>query len=579
MWWKVSAPNYADATGTIGVKITLRPVTVTVKGKTATFTYDTTEKRVSGYDVATEDDLYDVDEDTRFVGDETAATASRTDVGATAMGLSAADFVNDNANFDVTYAVTDGGLTVTPRVIGDDPANWDIRLSKNPMYDGDEKSAPITQVAFVKPDGNLDNIPYELSGNMATDAGNYVVRITGKGNYSGTVEKDWAITLRNITLTSGIATWVYDGAAHSEETVSVGGDGFASGEGVAYSGFPVVRHVADAAEPIANSFAYAFSANTKARNYEVTVRTGTVQMTPRAVTLTAPTKEKPYDGTPLTFGAEEIEAVATSATLPDGGQAMPEGESFTYSDFTSITEAGRADSTFTVSDGTALISDYALTVVSGTLTVTKNATQITVTAKSSSWVYDGQPHSLHEYEATNIAVLQSGDTLDVTFDEASVVTTPTDGEARDGVVENAIASVRVMRGEVDVTANYTVAPYNGTLTVTKRPVTLTSKSVSKVYDGTPLTAHEVTIGGDGFVGDDGAEFTYTGSQTDKGTSKNTFAYTLKDGTRAENYAITKVEGDLEVTAADISDGDDADWQIVMGPLTYTALNRSRHSHR
>ena len=32
-----------------------------------------------------------------------------------------------------------------------------------------------------------------------------------------------------------------------------------------------------------------------------------------------------------------------------------------------------------------------------------------------------------------------------------------------------------------------------------------------------------------------------------GTSKNTFGYTLKSGTLAKNYAITKVEGTLEVT--------------------------------
>jgi hypothetical protein len=113
-------------------------------------------------------------------------------------------------------------VKVEPRVIGDDPANWDIRLARNPMYDGTLQNAPITQVAFVKPDGNLDNIPYALSGNTATDAGNYVVRITGTGNYSGTMEKEWAITPRNVTLTSGGAEWVYDGTAHSFEMSSNG---------------------------------------------------------------------------------------------------------------------------------------------------------------------------------------------------------------------------------------------------------------------------------------------------------------------------------------------------------------------
>ena len=574
VWYKVTNPNYEDFVHAAKVTIAKRPVTVAVAGHTATYAYDTTEKSVSGYDAATEDALYDIAADTVFSG---TAAASRSDAGTTTMGLTPGGFANTNANFLVTYEVADGWLRVTPRVIGDDPSNWDIRLARNPMYDGTEQSAPITQVAFVKPDGNLDDIPYALSGNTATDAGNYVVRITGTGNYAGTVEKDWAIAPRSITLASGHAEWVYDGAVHSESGVTVTGDGFAPGEGAAYSGFPVVRHVADAAEAMANTFAYAFNANTKAQNYEVTTRFGTVKMTPRAVTLTAPTKEKPYDGTPLTFGAEEVEAVATGATLPGGGQglpALPEGEAFTLGDFARITEAGRVDATFTVADGTARMADYALTIVPGTLTVTRNATEITVTAKSGSWTYDGQPHTLHEYEATNLGVLQPGDVLDVAFSEDSAVTTPLDGPGRNGIVANVITGVRVMRGEADVTSNYTLAPYNGTLTVTKRPVALTSRSASKTYDGEPLTAHEVEIGGDGFVGEDGAAFTFTGSQTVVGKSRNTFAYALKGGTNAGYYDITKMEGELEVTAADISAGDDSDWQIMMGPsLAYTGLEQ------
>ena len=510
----MSNPNYEDFIHAAKVTITSRPVTVTVVGHTATYDYDTTEKGVAGCEVTTEDGLYDITADTLFRGGGhgvtalpggvvfDGVTAARTDVGTTAMGLTVADFANNNANFLVTYEVTDGWVKINPRVIGDDPANWDIRLARNPMYDGTEQTAPITQVAFVKPDGNLDYIPYTLSGNTATDAGNYVVRITGTGNYAGTVEKDWAITPRNVTLTSGSAEWVYDGTAHTQSAVSVTGDGFAPGEGASYSGFPVVRHVADAATPVANAFAYTLNNGTKADNYSITTANGTVRMTPRAITLTAPTKSKQYDGTALTFGVAEVTATLAGEGGALGERALPVGEEFTLGDFASITEAGRVDATFTVADGTALMNDYAITTVKGTLTVMKNATEITVTAKSGSWVYDGQSHALHEYEATNLGVLQAGDALEVTFSDASVVETPLDGPDGNGVVANVITGVRVIRGGTeDVTANYTLAPYNGTLTVTRRPVTLTSKSDTKVYDGEPLTAHEVTVGGDGFVGE------------------------------------------------------------------------------
>lgn len=90
-------------------------------------------------------------------------------------------------------------------------------------------------------------------------------------------------------------------------------------------------------------------------------------------------------------------------------------------------------------------------------------------------------------------------------------------------------------------------------TITKRPVTLTSGSDEKKYDGTPLTKHEVTASTDegvGFVGEDRATYTFTGSQTEPGESDNEFEYTLIGETKATNYEITKQLGKLKVTQDD-----------------------------
>lgn len=108
----------------------------------------------------------------------------------------------------------------------------------------------------------------------------------------------------------------------------------------------------------------------------------------------------------------------------------------------------------------------------------------------------------------------------------------------------------------DATANGAAAAIQNataTYTITKRPVTLTSGSDEKKYDGTPLTKHEVTAATDegvGFVGGDGATYTFTGSQTEAGESDNTFDYILNDGTVATNYEITKQVGKLKVTKDD-----------------------------
>ena len=105
-------------------------------------------------------------------------------------------------------------------------------------------------------------------------------------------------------------------------------------------------------------------------------------------------------------------------------------------------------------------------------------------------------------------------------------------------------------GTVTVTITGT-GNYEGTFDtsyeITPRKVIITSADGSKVYDGNALTKKKVTESEDGFVKDDGATYNVTGSQTDTGSSKNTFTYTLNEKTLEKNYVIETKEGTLEVT--------------------------------
>ncbi len=83
-------------------------------------------------------------------------------------------------------------------------------------------------------------------------------------------------------------------------------------------------------------------------------------------------------------------------------------------------------------------------------------------------------------------------------------------------------------------------------------MTLISGSANKVYDGSPLVNGEVTVSGEGFVSGQGATYRVTGSQTEVGSSENSFTYVLADGTLADNYEISVVPGKLTVTAAPAS---------------------------
>lgn len=116
----------------------------------------------------------------------------------------------------------------------------------------------------------------------------------------------------------------------------------------------------------------------------------------------------------------------------------------------------------------------------------------------------------------------------------------------------------------------------GVLTVEKRPVTLTSASGSKEYDGEPLTNHKVTVGeaarDTGWVDGQGATYSFTGSQKIVGSSENAFECIPNEGTNLDNYQINKTYGTLTVT--DRSEK----YQITLTPnsksVTYDGTEKS-----
>ena len=93
-----------------------------------------------------------------------------------------------------------------------------------------------------------------------------------------------------------------------------------------------------------------------------------------------------------------------------------------------------------------------------------------------------------------------------------------------------------------------------TYQITKREVTLKSEGGSKAYDGTPLTRPVVTVGGDKFVAGEVSDIKATGSVTyvSEGEVTNTITYKTGEKFKDSNYAITKTEGKLSITAQPIS---------------------------
>ena len=257
------------------------------------------------------------------------------------------------------------------------------------------------------------------------------------------------------------------------------------------------------------------------------------------ITIKIPDATKAYNGIPLK--AEDFEVRSGDEALKAG--VMADGDVADVRVSGERLYVGSGDATLVGydildGDGNSVRKYYVPTFEKGTLTVTANENEIIIKANSAKKKYDGTALKDSGYTYTS-GVLVSGDVLEavVSGEQLNV-----------GSASNKVISYKVTRNGQDVTENYTFGESkNGVLEVTKRTITLTSASATKVYDSLPLTSRDVTVTGDDFVSGEGASYDVTGTITNAGKVDNKFTYTLNAGTLAGNYEITTIEGTLEVT--------------------------------
>ena len=264
-------------------------------------------------------------------------------------------------------------------------------------------------------------------------------------------------------------------------------------------------------------------------NYTGTV-TRTYKVTPKEYTVTTESATKTYSGTALTAGGK-VEGIVS-------------GETVEFTTTGSQTEVGTSKNTYELVWKSAKATNYTLAKESiGKLTVKAKSivpddkdtpesdkTGITVSEPSDS-KYDGKVHR----EVLTVTDTKTGKEL-VAGTDYSV--TYSSDLVNAGTVTIKVAGL----------GNYS-GSFTKTYKITKRSVTLTSATVSKVYDGSALTNTSITVSGDGFVEGEGATYSVTGTQTEVGNSANAFEYKLNENTLASNYNITKVVGTLTITAA------------------------------
>ena len=531
---KFKDKNYAITKheGKLSITANDTEVTVTIKGNTATATYDGKTHSVEGYTVSIPKPTLYQESNIKFTG---TAMAEGIAAGTYHMNLSGNQFSNTNTNFtNVKFSITDGYLTINPKSINPEDEKTGIKVTKpdDTMYNGEEQKNKPT-VKDTKTGATLvENVDYKLSYTAAVNAGTVTVTITGKGNYKGTADTSYQITKRNVTLTSGSASKVYDKTPLTKNEVTVGGDGFVKQEGATYK----VTGSQTEVNSSKNTFTYELKSNTKASNYNITKVEGDLIVTAEdgevVVTITGRTRTVEYDGNEKSIKGYDVSITEgskyTTSDFTFNGKAEAKGTAAgTYQMNLSSTQFSNTNTNFT--KVSFVVNDGYLTITPKSI-VPSDTNGIKATDPSGS-VYDGNPH---------LNTLTVSDTkTDKTLKEGTDYTLSYSGD---------VVNVGTVTVTVKGIGNY-IGEFTKTYEITPREYTVTTDGAEKVYDGNPLTAAGRV---NNLVKDESVKFTVTGTQTNVGSSDNT--YTLKwEGTaKASNYKHGKDSiGKLTVTAKPI----------------------------
>ena len=544
--------------GTLEVTPVADKVTVTITGNSATLPYSGSEQSVTGYDFKASNPLY---KEGDFVFSGT-AVAKGTNAGTYHMNLASGQFSNISGNFtNVEFVVVDGSLEIKGGDLDADKVVWDVHDVQK-VYDGTPLSAYVAKATDKF--GNALKVEYSTDGEQWTDdlssitlthfgAQLVMLRATSP-NYAAdqyAENGEWvAITSRPVTLTSKGDNKKYDGEPLTNDTVTVEtkgeGTGFIDGEGVTIK---VTGSQTDAGESD-NTFDYTFNEGTNANDYWVKTELGKLVVTASdsevVATIAGHNKSVEYNG--LEQSVEGYDFVEASSKLYGEGDFAFSGTAVAKGTDVGTYKMNLASEQF--ANTSKNFSKVTFAVTDGTLTITpksiipdpenpKNTMSVDSPAVV---VYNGQDQTWTPVVKDGERKLEPG---------------------KDYTVEYSTADRTNVTGEITVTIKG-INNYSGevkrTYQITKRPVELKSEGGSKPYDGTALVKPEVSgwqqQGDTGFVMGEVSNVRATGSVTTvaQGEVANSIAYDTNAGFNANNYAISKDEGKLSITALAAEDG-------------------------
>ena len=406
-----------------------------------------------------------------------------------------------NSNYTVSYVganltITTNAITVTANAqtkaygTADPPLTY--RITSGSLSGTDAFTGALTRVLGE----NVGTYPIR-QGTLSLSS-NYVLTFIGA---------DLTITGRPITITADAKTKVY-GTSDPVLTYQITSGSLAGTDALTGS---LTRNAGE------NVGTYAITQGTLGigSNYTITFIGADLTITVRPITVIADNVSRVY-GDPdnltyqITSGSLAGSDAFTGALSHDGGEDV---------------------GTYPIVQGTlALSTNYSLTFIGATLTITPRP--VTVTATNLSKVY-GDAEPVLTYSITS-GSLASGDTFT--------------GALIREAGENA-GTYAISQGDLALNSNYVITFAGASFTITPRPVTVTADPKTKFYgEIDPELTYQITSGNLAGNGDN-----FSGALTrNAGESVGTYAITLGTLTLGTNYTLTYVGADLTILKSSVA---------------------------
>ena len=308
-------------------------------------------------------------------------------------------------------------------------------------------------------------------------------------------------------------------------------------------------------------------AGEKHGNYIITVIPGTLTIIPKELTITLNPATKVYDGEIYPTGEFGFthEGLALTDQIEEVCDIVFEGEAL---EAINASSAGYTLSASIVAS--SKYTNYDIQIVNSTLKITP--APLTVTAIGGTKVYDGYAGSGFSFTVEGLRGFDTVEMLGYAWFEDAASHTYTVGSHK-----------LTVRFESNVTTNnYDITYVPGVYEITKKDLTVTAVGTSKVYDGVAGGTFSFTA--DGLADRDSASMlgraTYGGAAS---TNKNVGTYeltvSLPNNNVTNNYNITYLPGELEITPRSVTVSVNANSKIYDGleggNFTFTVNNMAK----